>query len=149
MSAELETEVLSLFEHPERVTSELPGILDRYHQPFLATDRNVMNLPGIGKSMTFVTVGLTKQGKRILRFSLDVGRRHSPWVDHVGDIYIVENKSVAAYLRQLQELGEDVEDYISLWDYSEGRTESRFALFEYPKQKTGMTGDYTNLSIDS
>ena len=34
--------------------------------------------------MTFQTVGMTKEGKRILRFSLDAGRRHSPQVDHEG-----------------------------------------------------------------
>ena len=105
-----------------------------------------MNLPGIGKSMTFQTVGMTKEGKRILRFSLDAGRRHSPQVDHEGNIYIVESKSIAAYLRQLQAL---VEDYSSLWDYAEGRTESRFALFEYPEPRIEITGDFTNLEMDS
>ena len=99
--------------------------------------------------MTFQTVGMTKEGKRILRFSLDAGRRHSPQVDHEGNIYIVESKSIAAYLRQLQALGERVEDYSSLWDYAEGRTESRFALFEYPEPRIEITGDFTNLGIDS
>ena len=149
LSMELEKEVLELLEYPERIPSELPGLLDKYRQPFLATDRNVMNLPGIGKSMTFQTVGMTKEGKRILRFSLDAGRRHSPQVDHEGNIYIVESKSIAAYLRQLQALGERVEDYSSLWDYAEGRTESRFALFEYPEPRIEITGDFTNLGIDT
>ena len=149
LSMELEKEVLELLEYPERIPSELPGLLDKYRQPFLATDRNVMNLPGIGKSMTFQTVGMTKEGKRILRFSLDAGRRHSPQVDHEGNIYIVESKSIAAYLRQLQALGEREEDYSSLWDYAEGRTESRFALFEYPEPRIEITGDFTNLEMDS
>ena len=120
LPVELEKEVLELLEYPERIPAELPDLLDKYRQPFLATDRNVMNLPGIGKSMTYQTVGMTKEGKRILRFSLDAGRRHSPQVDHEGEIYIVESKSNAAYLRQLQALGERVEDYSSLWDYAEG-----------------------------
>lgn len=149
LSMELEKEVLELLEYPERIPAELPLLLDKFRQPFLATDRNVMNLPGIGKSMTYQTVGMTKEGKRILRFSLDVGRRHSPQVDHEGEIYIVESKSIAAYLRQLQALGERVEDYSSLWDYTEGRTESRFALFEYPEPRIEITGDFTNLEIDS
>ncbi len=149
LSMELEKEVLELLEYPERIPSELPGLLDKYRKPFLVTDRNVMNLPGIGKSMTFQTVGMTKEGKRILRFSLDAGRRHSPQVDHEGNIYIVESKSIAAYLRQLQALGERVEDYSSLWDYAEGRTESRFALFEYPEPRIEITGDFTNLEMDS
>ena len=149
LPVELEKEILELLKYPERIPSELPDLLDKYWQPFLATDRNVMNLPGIGKSMTYQTVGMTKEGKRILRFSLDVGRRHSPQVDHEGEIYIVESKSIAAYLRQLQALGERVEDYSSLWDYTEGRTESRFALFEYPEPRIEITGDFTNLEIDS
>ena len=149
LSMELEKEVLELLEYPERIPAELPLLLDKFRQPFLATDRNVMNLPGIGKSMTYQTVGMTKEGKRILHFSLDAGRRHSPQVDHEGSIYIVESKSIAAYLRQLQALGERVEDYSSLWDYAEGRTESRFALFEYPEPRIEITGDFTNLGIDS
>ena len=149
LSMELEKEVLELLEYPERIPAELPDLLDKFQQPFLATDRNVMNLPGIGKSMTYQTVGMTKEGKRILHFSLDTGRRHSPQVDHEGSIYIVESKSIAAYLRQLQVLGEQVEDYSSLWDYAEGRTESRFALFEYPEPRIEITGDFTNLEIDS
>ena len=84
LPVELEKEVLELLEYPERIPAELPDLLDKYRQPFLATDRNVMNLPGIGKSMTYQTVGMTKEGKRILRFSLDAGRRHSPQVDHEG-----------------------------------------------------------------
>ena len=144
VSAGLEEEILRLVERPERLSVELSDLLDKYGQSFLATDRNVMNLPGIGKSMTYKTVGLTKEGKRILHFSLDAGRRHSPQVDHEGEIYIVESKSIAAYLRQLQALGERVEDYGSLWDYSEGHTESRFALFEYPEPRIEITGDFTN-----
>ena len=146
LTPDLESEVL---ERPECLSPGLSRLMEKYDQPFLATDRNVMNLPGIGKSMTYVTVGLTKQGKRILRFSLDANRRHSPWVDNIGDVYIVENKSIAAYLRQLEELGEDVEDYSTIWHYSEGQTESRFALFEYPRQYTGITDDFTNLIIES
>ena len=45
-------------------------------------------------------------------------RRHSPQVDHEGNIYIVESKSIAAYLRQLQALGERVEDYSSCLLYT-------------------------------
>lgn len=149
LTPDLESEVLKILERPECLSPGLSRLMEKYDQPFLATDRNVMNLPGIGKSMTYVTVGLTKQGKRILRFSLDANRRHSPWVDNIGDVYIVENKSIAAYLRQLEELGEDVEDYSTIWHYSEGQTESRFALFEYPQQYTGITDDFTNLIIES
>lgn len=63
---------------------------------------------------------MTAEGKRILKFDHDTGRRHSPIIDRIGEVYIVENKSVAAYLRQLQDMGEDVREYISIWNYSEG-----------------------------
>lgn len=42
--------------------------------------------------MTFRTVGLTAEGKRILKFDHDTGRRHSPIIDRIGEVYIVENK---------------------------------------------------------
>lgn len=81
----------------------------RHHLPFLATDRSVLNLPAIGKSMSFRLVGITAEGKRLLRFDHDRTRRHSPIIDSMGEIFIVENKSLAAYLRQLGKMGEDPE----------------------------------------
>ena len=92
--------------------------LKTHHLPFLATDRNVLNLPAIGKSMTFNMVGITPEGKRILRFDHDSTRRHSPIIDRLGQIYIVENKSIASYLRQLQAMGEDAEEYATIWNTS-------------------------------
>ncbi len=77
----------------------------KHRLPFLATDRSVLNLPAIGKSMTFQLVGLTEEGKRILRFEHDGTRHHSPIINQMGQIYIVENKSLAAYLRQLGKMG--------------------------------------------
>lgn len=116
---------------------------------FAATDRNVLNLPAIGKSMTFSTVGLTREGKRILKFDHDAGRRHSPIIDKMGEVYIVENKSIAAYLRQLQEMGEDVKEYTSIWNYSEGKTEPRFSLYEYPDYTFEITEKMTNLELEN
>ena len=93
-----------------------------HHLPFLATDRNVLNLPAIGKSMTFNLVGMTPEdGKRILRFDHDGTRRHSPIINQLGQVYIVENKSIASYLRQLRAMGEDAEDYATIWNYTEGK----------------------------
>lgn len=71
----------------------------------MATDRSVLNLPAIGKSMTFNLVGITEEGKRILRFDHDSTRRHSSIIDKLGKIYIVENKSLAEHLRQLSKMG--------------------------------------------
>ena len=118
-----------------------------HHLPFLATDRSVLNLPAIGKSMTFNLVGMTEDGKRILRFDHDGTRRHSPIINQLRQVYIVENKSIAAYLRQLRAMGEDVEDYASIWNYTEGKTESRFSLYEYPDFPFRITEKMSNLEI--
>ena len=99
---------------------------------FVATDRSVLNLPGIGKSMTFQLAGITPQGKRILRFDHDRTRKHSPIIEKTGAIYITENKSILAYLKQLEQLGEEVKAYQSIWGYTEGVTEPKFKLYEYP-----------------
>ncbi len=114
---------------------------------FAGTDRNVLNLPGIGKSMTFQTIGITEEGKRILRFDHDASRVHSPIINQMGQVYIVENKSVAAYLRQLKEMGEDPAEYRSIWNYCEGKTEPRFSIYEYPDYPFTITKEMTNLQI--
>lgn len=114
---------------------------------FAGTDRNVLNLPAIGKSMTFQTIGLTPQGQRILRFDHDESRRHSPIINQMGEVYIVENKSIAAYLRQLKEMGEEINEYGTIWQYTEGVTEARFSLYEYPEYPFELTGRLTNLKI--
>jgi lysine 2,3-aminomutase len=108
------------------------SFMKKYQLPFLATDRNVLNLPAIGKSMSFQMIGITREGKRILRFDHDHTRRHSPVIDKLGEIYITENKSVAAYMRQLQDMGEKMDEYSSIWKFTHGVTEPRFELFEYP-----------------
>ena len=122
--------------------------MKKHRLPFLATDRSVLNLPAIGKSMTFRLVGITAEGKRILRFDHDRTRRHSPIIDRMGEIYIVENKSVAAYLRQLEKMGEDAEDYASIWGYTHGQTEPRFGLYVYPDFPFGVTDRVSNLELE-
>lgn len=115
--------------------------------PFLATDRSVLNLPGIGKSMSFSLVGVDAKGRRILRFDHDRTRRHSPIIDRVHEVYIRENKPVYRYLLQLQDMGEDMGEYETLWAYTEGETERRFPFFEYPVQDFSVTNRYTNLDV--
>ena len=127
--------------------AELRRFMRKYRLPFLATDRSVLNLPAIGKSMTFRLVGLTPEGRRILRFDHDRTRRHSPIIDRMGEIFIVESKSVAAYLRQLGKMGEDPEEYASIWAYTRGETEPRFGLYEYPGFDFGVTGRMSNLEL--
>lgn len=143
----LETKVDT--EKKEDVARQIRRFMRKHHLPFLATDRSVLNLPAIGKSMTFQLVGLTEEGKRILRFEHDSTRHHSPIIDQMGQIYIVENKSLAAYLRQLGKMGEDPEDYASIWSYTKGETEPRFSLYEYPDFPFRITNKMSNLGINT
>ena len=141
------TELYALFEDGENTAARIPRFMRKHHLPFLATDRSVLNLPAIGKSMTFNLIGITEEGKRILCFGHDGTRRHSPIIDKMGQIYIVENKSLAAYLRQLGKMGEDPEDYATIWSYTEGKTEPRFGLYEYPEFDFRITDKMSNLEI--
>lgn len=138
---------LVLNERP--LDKKLVSFLKENNLLFAATDRNVLNLPAIGKSMTFETVGITSEGKRILKFDHDGGRHHSPIIDRMGNVYIVENKSIAAYLRQLQEMGEDIKEYTSIWMYTSGKTEPRFSLYEYPDYPFRITEKMTNLELEN
>ena len=87
------------------------------------------------------------KGRRILRFDHDRTRRHSPIIDRVREVYIRENKPVYRYLLQLQDMGEDMGEYETLWAYTEGETERRFPFFEYPVPDFSVTGRYTNLDV--
>ena len=115
--------------------------------PFLATDRNVLNLPGVGKSMTFRVIGITRYGRRILEFDHDHTRRHSPIIEKMGKVIIIESKSIHEYLRQLEEMGEDREDYKGLYGYSLGQTETRNPIYEYPEYACKISDEMTNLQI--
>ena len=141
------SELDALLADERDTAAKLRRFMRKYRLPFLATDRSVLNLPAIGKSMTFRLVGLTPEGRRILRFDHDRTRRHSPIIDRMGEIFIVESKSVAAYLRQIGKMGEDPEDYASIWAYTRGETEPRFGLYEYPGFDFGVTDRMSNLEL--
>ena len=147
MTAGQASELDALLADGRDTAAKLRRFMRKYRLPFLATDRSVLNLPAIGKSMTFRLVGLTPEGRRILRFDHDRTRRHSPIIDRMGEIFIVESKSVAAYLRQIGKMGEDPEDYASIWAYTRGETEPRFGLYEYPGFDFGVTGRMSNLEL--
>lgn len=125
----------------------LPKFLKKHGLLFAGTDRSVLNLPAIGKSMTFKLVGLTDEGKRILKFDHDGNRRHSPIIDNMGEVYIVENKSIAAYLSQLEQMGENIDEYGTIWSYGEGVTEPRFSIYDYPEYSFKMTERMSNLEL--
>ena len=147
LTREQKEELNDLIYQQKDLKQNIKNFLKKYHLPFASTDRNVLNLPAIGKSMTFKTVGLTEDGKRILKFKHDTSRHHSPIIDQMGDIYIVENKSIAAYLRQLKDMGESTSEYTTIWNYTEGTTEPRFRIYDYPAYPFKITDRMTNLDI--
>jgi lysine 2,3-aminomutase len=129
------------------MVSNIDNLRSRANIPFLATDRNVLNLPGIGKSLTFRVIGITRYGRRILEFDHDRTRRHSPIIEKMGKVVIIESKSISEYLGQLEEMGENPGEYDGLYGYSIGETEYRLPLYEYPEYDFKITGEITNLSL--
>lgn len=113
-----------------KMVEHIDSIREADEIPFLATDRNTINLPGVGKSNTYRTIGITDDGRRILEFEFDRTRPHSQVIEHMKSVVIIESKSVAAYLRQLEQMGEDPDTYHSIWGYSAGRLEMRSPVFE-------------------
>ena len=128
----------------EKMTELINDLRKKARLPFIATDRNVLNLPGVGKSMTYRVIGITRSGRRILEFDHDHTRTHSPIIEDLGKFVIVESKSIAAYLDQIEEMGEDKKEYRSIWGYSIGETEPRPSLFEYPQFDYELTPVITN-----
>lgn len=148
MTQDQADELYRILEQGKETAENIRRFMKKHHLPFLATDRSVLNLPAIGKSMTFQLVGMTEEGKRLLKFDHDATRRHSPIIDQMREVYIVENKSLAAYLRQLFNMGEDPEDYATLWNYTKGETEPRFSLFNYPPFDFAPTERISNLEVE-
>lgn len=134
-------------EHAEKMIDNINRLREDHNLPFLATDRNVLNMPGVGKSNTFRTIGITYDGRRILEFDHDHTRRHSPIIDKMGKITIVESKSISEYLEQMQEMGEDVSEYEDVFGYSIGETEFRMPIYKYPEYDFQETKEMSNLEI--
>lgn len=134
-------------DNPEELPAVIQSIKDKTKSHFLATDRNVLNLPGVGKSLTFRTIGITRYGRRILEFDHDGTRKHSPIIAKMGKVVIIESKSISEYLQQLKNVGENLSEYEDLYGYSLGETEARNPIFEYPDYDFEITGDMTNLEI--
>lgn len=144
LTVEQEDALCDLFEKGGNVYKEVRAFMKEHKLPFLATDRDVLNLPGIGKSMTYETIGITPDGKRILSFDHDQHRHHSPVIDNMEKVYIAENKSIAAYLRQLKTYGENPNHYSTIWYYTTGQTERRFKMYEYPEYDFKTTDKLTH-----
>lgn len=131
----------------ERMVENIRALGEAAGLPFLATDRSVLNLPAVGKSLTFRTIGITRYGRRILEFDHDRTRSHSPIIDRMGKVVVIESKSVSEYLRQMDDLGEDTSEYQETFGYSLGETEPRMPLYEYPEYDFDITEELTNLEL--
>lgn len=131
----------------ENIIENINSVRKAENIPFLATDRNVLNLPGVGKSLTFRVIGITRYGRRILEFEHDGTRHHSPIIEKMKKIVIIESKSISEYLNQLEEIGENKSEYINVYGYSIGETEARMPVYEYPQQNISVTEEFTNLEI--
>jgi lysine 2,3-aminomutase len=138
-------ERLKEFPHnAEKMIDQIDLLRTDANLPFLATDRNLLNLPGVGKSMTYRVIGITRNGRRILEFDHDQTRSHSPIIKKMGKFVIAESKSIAAYLDQLEEMGENRKEYETIWGYSMGETEKRAPVYEYPDFDFELTPTFTN-----
>ncbi len=143
-SDEVDRKLAELPKESHNLIKRLRDIRDEIGVPFLSSDRNVMNLPAVGKSMTFRTVGITSDGRRVLEFNHDFQRRHSPIIKRLGKIYIIESKSIKRYLKQIEEYGEDINQYSSIWGYSMFETEKQSLLYRYAPFTFEVTDKITN-----
>ena len=132
----------------EKLIENIESLRKSEDLPFLSTDRSVLNLPGVGKSLSFRVIGITRYGRRILEFDHDPTRAHSPIIKKMGKVVIIESKSVSEYLRQLEDMGEDIPEYENIYGYSMGETEPRMTVYEYPEYEFKITDEVTNLKID-
>jgi lysine 2,3-aminomutase len=135
--AQLASDSTNLIENISSLREELKA-------PFLATDRSVMNLPAIGKSLTFRTIGILNDGRRILEFDHDRNRQHSPIIDKLGKIKIIESKPIMVYLGEIEEYGENLSEYLSIWGYSLSQTEKRSLLYQYCQYNYDVIDKLTN-----
>lgn len=134
-------------ENAENIQELIDDLRDKAQLPFLATDRNVMNIPGVGKSLTYRVIGITRFGHRILEFDHDATRNHSPIIEKLGNFVVVESKTIRQYLRQLERMGENPDDYTMVYGYSIGETEPRMSIYEYPEYEFEVTDKFTNLEV--
>ncbi len=145
---EFHEEIKGFPENAEEMPLQIRTLIEKAKLPFLATDRNVLNLPGVGKSLNFRVIGITRYGRRILEFDHDSTRHHSPIIHRMGKMIIIESKSISEYLNQLEEIGENREEYEGLYGYSMGETEPLMSIYEYPAYDYSVNTEFSNLQID-
>ena len=133
----------------ENIVKSVNRLRKKENVPFISTDRNVLNLPGVGKSLSFRVIGITRQGRRILEFDHDHTRDLSPIIEKIGRVVVVESKPIREYLLQLESLmGEVRKEYNSIYGYSLGETESVVPIYKYPKYDFEVTEKITNLELE-
>ncbi|MBN2803467.1 MAG: KamA family protein, partial [Deltaproteobacteria bacterium] len=137
----------NIYMSPEYSEASIAATLERNGKSFLSTDRNIINLPAVGKSTEFRVIGITDDGRRILEFDHDKNRFHSPIIDQMGKLTFIESTSVAGYLKQLSEMGEDIDEYKGLFGYSMCVTEIQSPVFNYPENMSGLTDVISNLKL--
>lgn len=140
--------IMEIPKRPENIKQILKDLRKDNNLLFVSTDRSVMNLPGVGKSATFRVIGITNDGRRILEFEYDQSRRHSPAINTIGRVVVVESKSIQKYLVQMEEMGEKKSAYRSIWGYSVNVTESVMPIYKYPEFKYQVTKRCTNIKIE-
>jgi lysine 2,3-aminomutase len=146
--SESSTELIKKFsEEAENIIDNINSIRKAENIPFIATDRNVLNLPGVGKSLTYRVVGITRYGRRVLEFEHDGTRSHSPIIEKMKKIVIIESKSISEYLNQLEDIGENRDEYTGVYGYSIGETEPIVPIYQYPDSSFTITKEFTNLEI--
>jgi lysine 2,3-aminomutase len=133
---------------PNELSKNIFELRKKHKLPFLATDRNVLNMPGVGKSLTFRTIGITRLGRRILEFDHDHSRKHSPVINEMEKIVIIESKSIKEYLDQLENMGENIEEYMSLFGYSMGVTESLPGIWKLEDYEFETNTEMNNFKSD-
>lgn len=149
LSGQAVEDLLEINDDPHNAATRLRRLQADYHLLFPATDRNVINLPGVGKSLNFRVIGITRYGRRILEFEHDPTRTHSPIIEKQGRVVIIESKSVSEYLDQMEEMGESPDDYRGLYGYSIGVTDPRMPIYDYPEYDYPVTDKMTNLDVGS
>jgi lysine 2,3-aminomutase len=147
VDVEFNKELKKIYHNPADTKERIQSINKKQDTDFLATDRNLINLPGIGKSLTFRTIGITYDGRRMLEFDYDKSRVHSPAINAIGKVIIIETKSIYNYMLQLKAMGENVNEYRNVWGYSIGETLERNPMWNYPADNIGVTKRITNLEI--
>ena len=141
--------IMEIPKHTEKIKQILKNLRKDNNLLFVSADRSVLNLPGVGKSATFRSIGITNDGRRILEFEYDQSRQHSPAINTIGKVIIVESKSILKYLGQMEEMGEKRSEYCSIWGYSVNVTERVMPIYKYPEFEYQVTKRFTNIKIEN